>query len=478
MLAQVKSFKFVPARIRRRVLKRNHINELPVELLVKIFLCCLPTRTFPKPSRREAPLLLARVCCIWRSVSLNTSQLWSQITLEGLQSVSHRRRTPWTSESFHRFGIHEWLRRSGSSPLSFEIGRHFHIHTTTAPLLTLALQAEAHRWKAVILNDTCACITHILQMLWVPGKTLMLTDIHFADIELSAYPLTITPNQAFPPASQLCSICAYSENVRLLLGSGKLHALRELRIGFFEESSSPPLVTSLSFTQFPLLEILELSFRSPPFPQYDAATVTVVHSLQHLQNFFFVDRVGEYLWLIDTFNTPILNALAITSPKLGEDEGTHLSDFLLRCGGQLRRLMFHGAGGGVPWGGLTRFIQHTPMLETLCAGSPYLRRGDLMPPCPTLSQVDILFGPYDDIMMITVLAILSQWKCSGRLRERDPGSTVSPSVIRVHWDYLSHVLKHREVKKCIPLGLRVEPLPPQKESWWEHRLYAYLVVTN
>ncbi|TDL21654.1 hypothetical protein BD410DRAFT_724024, partial [Rickenella mellea] len=64
----------LPAWIRRR--KFKHINKLPVELLVEIFLWCHPMGTFPRPSRFRAPILLGMVCRVWRSVSINTPQLW------------------------------------------------------------------------------------------------------------------------------------------------------------------------------------------------------------------------------------------------------------------------------------------------------------------------------------------------------------------------------------------------------------------
>ncbi|TDL13631.1 hypothetical protein BD410DRAFT_735089 [Rickenella mellea] len=102
MLAKVKPL--LRARIRRRVFKRNYINDLPFELLAKIFLFCLPI-TFPRPSRREAPLLLGRVCRVWRSVSLHTPQLWAQIILEYF-FLSNPKHT-LNYETFHRFGIHE-----------------------------------------------------------------------------------------------------------------------------------------------------------------------------------------------------------------------------------------------------------------------------------------------------------------------------------------------------------------------------------
>ncbi|TDL21651.1 hypothetical protein BD410DRAFT_804034 [Rickenella mellea] len=135
MLAKVRPF--IPAPIRRRIFK--HINTLPVELLAEIFLWCHPIGIFPRPSRDRAPILLERVCRVWRLVSLNTPQLWTHILIEDMK-WSWDPPTTWNSRLFD-----EWLRRSGNCPLSFTIKDHnIEYH---APF-TLKLQAEAHRWKS------------------------------------------------------------------------------------------------------------------------------------------------------------------------------------------------------------------------------------------------------------------------------------------------------------------------------------------
>ncbi|TDL21657.1 hypothetical protein BD410DRAFT_286531 [Rickenella mellea] len=217
MLAKAKPL--IRAQILLRTSKRNYINKLPVKLLVEIFLFCLPTHRFPTTSRREAPLLLGRVCRIWCSVSLSTPQLWTQLTIadpdwsrmhHGEDSESIRSlNNAWNSDAFHRFGIQEWLRRSGNSPFSFRIGRHHEYHLFV-PLLTRTLQAEAYRWNAVTLDDNCRCNNYIWQMLRSPEKTPMLTDLRFG---LSVYPSENTTLQALSCAARLSSLYSHSMNV-------------------------------------------------------------------------------------------------------------------------------------------------------------------------------------------------------------------------------------------------------------------------
>ncbi|TDL21646.1 hypothetical protein BD410DRAFT_898740 [Rickenella mellea] len=446
----------IPAWIRRRVFKRKHIDDLPVELLVEIFLCCLPTGTFPRPSVQMAPILLGRVCSFWRSVALDTPQLWAQIMI----TFKPNFQTARLIENFHVFGIREWLRRSGTLPLSFVIGNHnYNLIFPLPPPLTLTLREQAHRWKSVSVETDCSCIDHILQILWTPGTTPMLRDLHFFNEH------SFKNYMPIPCATQLRSFYLRSMDNPFSI-DGRFHALRELRIGPCKSYG----VYSTIFTQFPSLEILEIA-SSPSFAPHEMATV--VHTLKHLHTFIFVGRgdTGEYAepWPLDVLDTPALNSLAITIWKRGDRQcGTHLSNFLMRCGGQLQRLKV--SGYFVTCDNLIDSIRHTPRLEALCTEHIVLN-GDLTTLCRigTLAHIDLLIPGlkprFADIRTVlgAVWAILSRWKGS-RLNEH--AGSMSVSVIRVPRYFLSEVLKDQVVKKCIRQGLRVDTVPPEKESWW------------
>jgi F-box-like len=59
-----------------------HLNNLPPELLGKIFIHCLPPRVWqpPFPKVREAPMLLCQVCRYWRELALSLPMLWSSVS--------------------------------------------------------------------------------------------------------------------------------------------------------------------------------------------------------------------------------------------------------------------------------------------------------------------------------------------------------------------------------------------------------------
>ena len=52
---------------------------LPIEIIAHIFILCLPQDPLRhhQPALFKAPLLLCHVCSVWRSISLNTPQLWN-----------------------------------------------------------------------------------------------------------------------------------------------------------------------------------------------------------------------------------------------------------------------------------------------------------------------------------------------------------------------------------------------------------------
>ncbi|TDL21636.1 hypothetical protein BD410DRAFT_898735 [Rickenella mellea] len=438
----------IPAPIPRRTIK--NINELPTELLVEIFLCCLPTIILPGPSRSTdsvvSPTVFGMVCRVWHAVSLNTPQLWAHITIKDLY-------WPWDPPlAWNSCLFDEWLRRSGNCPLSFTIEGHnkdYH-----APL-TLKLRAEAHRWKSVSLRTNCVCTDDILQTLLIPGKSPMLTDLHI--LRKSGF-----KHYTLDPITSQLRAFHVALSFKPFIADRGFYALYELRIGPIR----PPQDYSLIFTQFPLLEILEITSKFPPPP-----TTIVAHTLQHLHTFIYLSLfAGTQLWFLEFLETPTLNSLAIKIVYANRnfENRTYLSNFLMRCGGQLQRLMLQG--NFMSCDELVGLTQHTPILESLCAEYSLLL-GDMTTLWPKLSNLDIFIPPHmfqkEDIM-IAFRVVLSQWRKANVLKRRT--RHVSP-VIRLTPYKLSVVLEDPKVKKYIRQGLHVAPSPPEEESWW--RLQAW-----
>ncbi|KAK7000356.1 hypothetical protein R3P38DRAFT_3058084 [Favolaschia claudopus] len=90
---------------------------LPLELQSKIFLHCLyhagEGRIEGTPDPHLAPMLLLRVCQLWRDIALSTPELWNYLTMHWSSPPSG------ANDSDSRF-FRMWLKRSQSFPLTLE----------------------------------------------------------------------------------------------------------------------------------------------------------------------------------------------------------------------------------------------------------------------------------------------------------------------------------------------------------------------
>ncbi|TDL20072.1 hypothetical protein BD410DRAFT_390996 [Rickenella mellea] len=92
------------------------IQTIPPELLCEIFHHCisLPNDPYgrpsvPRPSVKEAPLKLGRICRYWRKMALSSPSLWCRLSL--------RRETNERNLSLDLQIMDEWLARSKRAPL-------------------------------------------------------------------------------------------------------------------------------------------------------------------------------------------------------------------------------------------------------------------------------------------------------------------------------------------------------------------------
>lgn len=82
------------------------IRLLPSEVLVRVFLYCLPES--PGPNTAEAPLLLCHVCSLWRSIASAASQLWDALYIND----------GWGTPSSTKM-LSLWFHNVGNHPLAF-----------------------------------------------------------------------------------------------------------------------------------------------------------------------------------------------------------------------------------------------------------------------------------------------------------------------------------------------------------------------
>ena len=151
------------------------IRRLPLDIMEKIFLFCLPTQRNPAMSTLEAPLKLGRICSSWRSFAYSSPRLWSRIHISLLHlgeisEISADIETDfegyeiqeWMVEEGmdgvrrHLGGVSEWLTRAESHPLSISIfgPQYFSLTSATLPLLQTLLPFTK-QWQDLELLVTC-----------------------------------------------------------------------------------------------------------------------------------------------------------------------------------------------------------------------------------------------------------------------------------------------------------------------------------
>lgn len=106
------------------------IRRVPTDVLHTIFFHCLPTGHDPIISAREAPLLLTRICRVWRQTAFTSPSLWAKIYITFSDEGSHF--DPQISYGLTKqhlsntlrlrcSAVEQWLSRSGACPLSISI---------------------------------------------------------------------------------------------------------------------------------------------------------------------------------------------------------------------------------------------------------------------------------------------------------------------------------------------------------------------
>jgi hypothetical protein len=127
------------------------IRRLPAELLAAIFCFCLPPQevkfdigfSFSSNTdhvsfgRRQAPLLLGRVCSLWRAVALSTPSLWSSFGAS------------CTTRTINRtvFGAETFISRSGVCPLSISLVVGNNITGAQTHEIINTLASYSQRWQ-------------------------------------------------------------------------------------------------------------------------------------------------------------------------------------------------------------------------------------------------------------------------------------------------------------------------------------------
>jgi len=150
-------------------------RTIPQDILRDIFYYCLPTHRNSIMSAMDAPVVLTRVCSLWRSVALTTPHIWAKIHIPipghpasswGYPSYLPESALAKRRQIFSKLMqlrcqvVKEWLDRSGTCPLSISLSyptdyrlsnspaKHDADDELTDPLIEILL-AFAPRWSDI-----------------------------------------------------------------------------------------------------------------------------------------------------------------------------------------------------------------------------------------------------------------------------------------------------------------------------------------
>lgn len=160
-------------------------DNLPTELIEQIFELSIPIpapNTFQNSfSGTQAPLLLCRVCKLWRAIAWQTPTLWATLNILQL---------PHSPPSDHVVQFtKQWLARSAERPLTLSFNQPRGAAHELQPYFDV-LNTVSHRWHDVHFHLRA---TSLAVLLPVKGKLPLLQDFFLTIVDDSPYSMRRVP---------------------------------------------------------------------------------------------------------------------------------------------------------------------------------------------------------------------------------------------------------------------------------------------
>ncbi|EGO01410.1 hypothetical protein SERLA73DRAFT_158738 [Serpula lacrymans var. lacrymans S7.3] len=135
-------------------------RRLPPEVIAIIFTHCILHDEPLSPVSSQPPLILGRVCKVWREVVLSTRGAWTSLAIRFPPSV-----VSWDIfVEKNLFILETWLQRSGSLPMSLALVSHGHLPSSTIDRFTRMLCLHSHRWRSLNLFMASDDLTSLLEV--------------------------------------------------------------------------------------------------------------------------------------------------------------------------------------------------------------------------------------------------------------------------------------------------------------------------
>ncbi|TDL20757.1 hypothetical protein BD410DRAFT_355654 [Rickenella mellea] len=430
------------------------IDRLPTELLIQVFLHCLSSKSFPRPSVREAPILLTRVCRRWRALAPSVPQLWAAISLG----------RSW-SEARDLKALDVWINRSQSHPLCFSFTHS--VDYRCYGKLVQEILPQIHRWKAFYCaaSDRCRCFLAINKALSIPNNALLLNDFRFIKTE-GENPRVVTVRAA----PQMSTLYVGGDSVLYPIAPlcNKFHAMRELRI-----HKCPNVVSCLhTVNRCPSLQILEIAWLNHPYtPRMPHIEM---HSMPHLHTFLVTGSLEKACSFIECIQAPSLLRLTIFSPAVERWDEWNIWEGVVKL---IKRSVCHleefRVDGMIsPSIGIAEVLRCTPSLKSLTVGryGLILTHMDALKPsfdmsytlCPQLNRFEFL----GELSSADLLQIATTIFHRRRYSQRWSQTNVSPQTVLFELKgYIPQFISYYDVPEYINDGMTVAELDCS-QAWW------------
>ena len=378
------------------------IRKLPVELLTKIFIKCIPPLQTKSSRRRRSQMhpqdvgeLLGSVCRAWHTIVNDDPRIWSTLVLD---------REIQAPED-----VDLLLKKSGSHPLDIFIEPCFWFPTGGQQVpdyngIFAMLRSELWRTRSFIADmrsSEGAVSGAFFPQGFSINAPMMQTFTHIRD---SLTPAEHDLDTFHGP--RLCSIILqYSENLVRSMVANPVQTVRHLEVGF---SHGPTALYLHLLSALPNLVSLHWKGKDETEQVQEAPSSVVLHSLKSLR----LHAAGSAMYLLSFLHAPSLESLEL----LHASETVSIVQAL--CGDGVVKLhhlhlfeCFAFESGPDVWAASmlgqldcleTLIIEHSDMLyDLLTALSPQDR--DFSSVCPQLttlviSKSDIPLGPFVDFV--------------------------------------------------------------------------------
>lgn len=236
----------------RSISTQAAISHLPFELLRKVFLIGWHAHEFH--TAQQFSLLVSSVCHRWRKVALETSELWTKISVEFFRVRSYQMVTNYLDRSRHNNTLH--LRISDR-----------HSHLKRGHLDGLVDDSDT----AVVMNATA--IDKMMELLTRHLSRWQVVEFVCVDI----FALRIALTHMHGDASSLKSFSLRKEVQNVISFSAPLDS-------FFPDDFSAPVLSTLSITAILFYSSHWALFCKPSFAALEELNI-VAHQITHLGSF-------------------------------------------------------------------------------------------------------------------------------------------------------------------------------------------------